>query len=136
MKPLTKSSAIKANMPIYGLSILLFSVTLLGYGCKSKLPVEKEEYYGYGKLSVYCEKKCHVKYGEPGKMNEYDVEADTAAYYFRYQSKYNIDIDITPSDETQKLELWVRSREDKSIFHNSVNAQPVNVSWNTKILVP
>ncbi|RVU02456.1 hypothetical protein EOD41_00515 [Mucilaginibacter limnophilus] len=119
------------------LPALLFLTIIFVGGCKkTKLPVEKEEsYYGYGKLTVECEKKCHVSFGVPGKMNEYDVESNKAIYFFRYQTKYNIDIYVTPLDAKQTMEINVFSREEKQIFNNSVR-RDVNDTWYSKILVP
>lgn len=116
---------------------VLFASIILATGCKkTKLPVEEEEeYYGYGKLTVECENKCHVSFGTPGKMNEYDVESNKAIYYFRYQTKYNIDIYVTPVDVKQTMEINVFSREEKQIFNNSTR-RDVDDTWYSKILVP
>lgn len=118
------------------LTILAIAPVLMA-GCKKQTVVEDNpaSYYGYGKLTVECEHKCHVSFGTPGKMNEYDVEATKSVYYFRYQSKYDLDINITPIDTTQKMTLNVFSREEKQIFNNTVT-KGVNDTWNSLILVP
>jgi hypothetical protein len=117
---------------------LLFSAIILlsESGCKkvtSAAPTE--DYYGYGKLIVECESKCHISFGVPDKMNVYDIEASAATYSFRYQTKYDLDITITPTDKDQKVTMSVYSREEKQIFRNSA-VRKVNEPWVSKILVP
>ncbi|NCD67960.1 hypothetical protein [Mucilaginibacter agri] len=119
------------------LAILAIAPVLMA-GCKKTQATSEEDpasYYGYGKLTVDCESKCHVSFGTPGKMNEFDVQATKATYYFRYQTKYDIDINITPLDVTQTMTLNVFSREEKQIFNNTVRKN-VGEVWNSTILVP
>ncbi|RZK13261.1 MAG: hypothetical protein EOO43_18195, partial [Flavobacterium sp.] len=115
--------------------LIAISSILFASGCKKgKLPPvedKEEDYYGYGKLTVECQKKCHVEFGEPGKMNIYDVESNKAVYFFRYQTKYNIDIYVTPIDGEQTMELNVFSREEKQIFNSSVKRN-ANETWYSK----
>jgi hypothetical protein len=120
------------------LCLILLSFALLSsVGCKkiSNSTQEPGSYYGYGKLVVNCAGKCNVSFGEIGKMNVYTVEATTATYSFRYQTKYQLGISITPVDKDQNITMDVYSREEKQIFHNTVN-QKVNVAWESQILVP
>lgn len=126
-------NSFKRAIPVIALAL---TFSLLS-GCrKDKSSVDDNpSYYGYGKLTVDCEKKCHVSYGVAGKMNDYDVESGRAVYFFRYQTKYNIDINITPTDAEQTMGLNVYSREEKQIFSNTVRRK-VNETWNSKILVP
>ena len=95
----------------------------------------KGSYYGYGKLVVTCGGECNVSFGEVGKMNVYTISSTTATYSFRYQTKYQLGISITPTDKDQSIKMDVYSREEKQIFHNTVN-QKVNVPWQSQILVP
>jgi hypothetical protein len=114
---------------------VFMAITLfIAPGCR-KLDKNDESYYGYGKLTVQCESKCHISFGTPDKMNVYDVDSNTGIYYFRYQTKYNMDIFITPTDRDQNIIMNVYSREQKQIFHNAANRK-VNVVWESKILVP
>jgi hypothetical protein len=117
--------------------LLLYTVILLsGLGCKKNNSVaDQSSYYGYGKLVVTCGGKCHVLFGVPDKMNAYDIDSTTATYSFRYQTKYDLDITITPTDKDQSISMAVYSREEKQIFHNTVN-QKVGVPWHSTILVP
>jgi hypothetical protein len=115
--------------------ILLIPVLFfLNLGCK-KLPPDEGSYYGYGKLAVSCGGVCNVSFGTVGKMNNYTVSSTTAVYTFRYQTKYQLEITITPADKDQSLKMEVYSREEIQIFHNTVN-QKVNVPWVSEILVP
>jgi hypothetical protein len=68
-------------------------------------------------------------------MNVYDIEANTATYSFRYQTKYNLDITITPTDKDQTVTMAVYSREEKQIFRNSA-VRKLNEPWVSHILVP
>lgn len=111
---------------------LICLIVLAGAGCKK---VNEDRDYGYAKIVVKCEKKCDVLYGSAEKMNKFDVDANTATYYQRYQRNYNLDISITPVDADQSIDLSVYSREEKQIFHNAV-VRKSNVLWNSKIVVP
>ncbi|GGH18096.1 hypothetical protein GCM10007352_28600 [Mucilaginibacter phyllosphaerae] len=113
--------------------MLVCIIILTAVGCKKA--DNEDRNYGYAKIIVKCEKKCNVLYGTPEKMNAFDVEASTATYYQRYQRNYNLDINITPVDADQSIDLSVYSREEKQIFHNSV-VRKSNVLWNSKILIP
>jgi hypothetical protein len=118
--------------------LILSAIILLSEsGCKKTVnsvePVEST--YGYGKLVVTCESKCHISFGVPDKMNVFDIDANTAIYYFRYQTKYNLDIFITPTDKDQTINMDVYSREEKQIFHNAA-IKKLNEVWESKILVP
>lgn len=112
---------------IIGLSIFLSA------GCK-KGKVDDVSYYGYGKLTVDCEKKCHVTFGSGDKLTDFDVDATIATYTFRYQSKYQLDIKITPLEQ-QNITLNVYSREQRQIFHNTAKRPGAEV-WQSLILVP
>ena len=112
------------------ISVLFFS----NLGCK-KLPADEGSYYGYGKLAVTCGGECNVSFGTADKMNNYTVSSTTAVYTFRYQTKYQLGITITPTDKDQSLKMEVYSREEIQIFHNTVN-QKVNDPWVSQILVP
>ena len=117
--------------------LLVCTIILLsGLGCKkNNSEADKNTYYGYGKLVITCDGKCHIVFGTPDKLNAYDVDSNTATYTFRYQTKYNLDITITPVDKDQNISMSVYSREEKQIFHNTVN-QKVAVPWHSTILVP
>lgn len=119
------------------IGLILSAIILLsGTGCKKVQEVTPtESYYGYGKIIVTCESKCHVTFGTGDKLNDYDIDASTATYTFRYQTKYSLDITITPTDKDQRVEMSVYSREEKQIFRNSA-VRKVNVPWNSIILVP
>lgn len=110
----------------------------LNSGCKKVSADDSQDkgsYYGYGKLVVACGGECNVSFGEVGKMNVYTISSTTATYSFRYQTKYQLGISITPTDKDQSIKMDVYSREEKQIFHNTVN-QKVNVPWESQILVP
>ncbi|WPU92437.1 hypothetical protein SNE25_24220 [Mucilaginibacter sabulilitoris] len=116
--------------------ILSAILIMVGTSCKKVQEVTPtESYYGYGKIIVTCESKCHVTFGTGEKLNDYDIDASTATYTFRYQTKYSLDITITPTDKDQRVEMSVYSREEKQIFRNSA-VRKVNVPWNSVILVP
>ena len=116
--------------------ILSMLILVFASGCKKmKDEAPTESYYGYGKLIVDCESKCHISFGTADKMNVYDIDSNKATYYFRYQTKYNLDITITPTDKDQRVGMSVYSREEKQIFENSA-LRKVNVAWESKILVP
>src|SRR4051812_40611662 len=82
--------------------ILICLVVLAGVSCKK---VNEDRDYGYAKIIVKCEKKCDVLYGSADKMNKFDVDANTATYYQRYQRNYSLDISITPVDADQNIDL-------------------------------
>ncbi|MEN0055486.1 MAG: hypothetical protein AAGC65_17550 [Mucilaginibacter sp.] len=106
-------------------------------GCKKNKAaseVDDVSFYGYGKLTVDCEKKCHVTFGDIDKVNDFDVDGTMATYVFRYQSKYNLDIKITPETD-QNITMNVYSREQYQIFHNTAKRTAGQV-WESKILVP
>lgn len=115
--------------------IVLIAVFMFSSCKKDASSTNGDRDYGYAKIVIKCEKKCHVSYGTPDKMNEYDVEASTATYYQRYQRNYDLDINITPVDADQNIDLGVYSREEKQIFHNSI-LREANVTWNTKVVIP
>ena len=122
------------KMSIQPKNILIMMIVLLAAaGCKKADTGDRD--YGYAKIVVKCEKKCDVSFGTPDKMNSYTVEASTGTYYQRYQRNYNVDINITPIDANQKLDLSVYSREEKQIFSNSV-LRASNDTWISKILIP
>jgi hypothetical protein len=130
-------SCLKLNCGTKWVCSLLVAITLLcGMACK-KVVMEPNtgSYYGYGKLVVTCGGKCHIVFGVPDKMNVYDIDSSTATYSFRYQTKYDLNISITPTDTDQNISMAVYSREEKQIFHNTVH-QAVNVAWESTILVP
>jgi hypothetical protein len=138
MEKLNYKNVVGANKNLLKLStmkkmLLLCVVVLAGTGCK-KLANEDRD-YGYAKIIVKCEKKCNVMYGMPDKVNSFEVEASTATYYQRYQRNYSLEINITPVDADQNIDLSVYSREEKQIFHNSV-VRLANVLWNSKIVIP
>lgn len=114
-------------------AIFLSSSIFLFTGCK-KSSVDDVSYYGYGKLTVDCEKKCHVTFGADDKLNDFDVEGTMATYVFRYQSKYDLDIKVTPVED-QNITLNVYSREQRQIFHNTAKRTGAEV-WRSIILVP
>lgn len=114
-------------------AILLGATLLSAAGCK-KSKIDDPSYYGYGKLTVDCEKKCHVTFGEGDKLNDFDVDGTMATYVFRYQSKYDIDIKVTPVEE-QNITLNVYSREERQIYHNTA-LRPAGTAWRSVILVP
>lgn len=115
--------------------LMLSAIILLcGAGCK-KVNSTPDNYYGYGKLVISCGGKCHIEFGAASKMNVFDIDTSTATYSFRYQTKYDLNISITPTDKDQTVSLAVYSREEKQIFHNTVT-QKVNVAWESTILVP
>jgi hypothetical protein len=122
----------KIRKQYFLIAISIFALSSLS-SCR-KNSVSAESYYGYGKLTVACEKKCHVTFGVPDKMNDFDVDSTMAIYYFRYQSKYDLDIKITPAVD-QNITLNVYSREEKQIFRNTVKGK-ANVVWESLILVP
>jgi hypothetical protein len=116
-------------------SLLLISVLFLSsLGCK-KLAGDEGSYYGYGKLAVTCTGNCNVTFGTGDKMSNYTVSATKAVYTFRYQTKYQLGITITPTDKDQSLKMEVYSREEIQIFHNTVDKK-VNDPWVAQILVP
>src|SRR4051812_37722848 len=77
LAPTVVKKSYKTFRGIAFLTVLCF----LGLGCKKDPPntdTNKDREYGYAKVVVDCAKKCHVSFGEPGKLNEFDVQADTA----------------------------------------------------------
>ncbi|MXV51298.1 hypothetical protein GS399_09990 [Pedobacter sp. HMF7647] len=128
-----KSTSKKAFIKVSSVILLISMIATLG--CKKGKKEDEDIYYGYGKLTVECEKKCHVEYGEGDKTNNYDVEATKATYYFRYHLNYNLNISITPSDTTQTMTLNVFNRETKQIFNNTTRKKK-DETWNSTILVP
>src|SRR5882757_4282572 len=92
--------------------MVMLTIMIAATGCAKKNQNQDRD-YGYGKLTVECEKKCNVSFGTPEKMNVYDVEASMAIYYIRYQTNYNLDINVTPTNEDQNITLNVYSREEK-----------------------
>jgi hypothetical protein len=113
--------------------IIILTMLIAAVGCKKN--VTQDRNYGYAKLTVECEKKCNVSFGTPDKMNAYEVEASMAVYYIRYQTQYNLDLNVTPVDVDQKIALNVYSREEKQIFHNE-SVRTANELWYSKILIP
>ncbi|MEO3407296.1 hypothetical protein AAFN85_25485 [Mucilaginibacter sp. CAU 1740] len=117
-----------------GCLILISVLFLSSLGCK-KPAADEGSYYGYGRLAVTCAGECNVSFGSVGKMNNYTVTSTTAVYTFRYQTKYELGITITPVDKDQSLRMEVYSREEMQIFKNSVDRK-VNEPWVAQILVP
>jgi hypothetical protein len=117
------------------LAVAILTLSSLS-GCKKNSPAQVDDvsFYGYGKLTVDCEKKCHVTFGDIDKINDFDVDGTMATYVFRYQSKYNLDIKITPEVD-QNVTLNVYSREQYQIFHNTAKRTAGEI-WESKILVP
>lgn len=112
----------------------MLTIMIATTGCVKK-DLSQDRDYGYGKLTVECEKKCSVSFGTPDKMNIYDIDGSMAIYYIRYQAKYNLDINVTPIDEDQRVILNVYSREEKQIFHNEA-IREANELWYSKIIIP
>lgn len=126
------------STPIRIAAVMLTLFTLItASGCRKLQSVEtdSESNYGYGKLTVQCESKCHISFGTPDKMNIYDVDSNTGVYYIRYQTKYQLDISITPTDVDQNIIMNIYSREEKQIFHNAAKRK-LNDVWESKILIP
>ncbi|MBL4678624.1 MAG: hypothetical protein JKY70_20875 [Mucilaginibacter sp.] len=117
-----------------GLALLLLSTIITG--CKKdSTPANGDRDYGYAKIVVKCEKKCNVSYVNPDNKNAtFEVTANTAVYYPRYQRNYNLKITITPT-ERQNVELGVYSREEKQIFFNP-SIREANVDWVTEVTIP
>ncbi|AYL95247.1 hypothetical protein [Mucilaginibacter celer] len=118
-------------------AVLMLFTLITASGCRKLQTVQKdsESNYGYGKLTVQCESKCHISFGTADRMNVYDVDANTGVYYIRYQTKYQLDISITPTDVDQNIIMNVYSREEKQIFHNAAKRK-LNDVWESKILIP
>jgi hypothetical protein len=113
---------------------LFIVVTLIvTSGCRKVK--DEESYYGYGKLTVECEGKCHISFGTADRMNIYDVDSNTGIYFIRYQTKYNLAISITPTDRDQNITMNVYSREQKQIFHNAAKRK-LNEVWESQIVIP
>jgi hypothetical protein len=117
----------------FGKGIVMLTIMITAAGCKKD--VTQDRNYGYAKLTVQCEKTCNVSFGTADTMTSYTVDASMAVYYIRYQSQYNLDLNVTPVDVDQKIALNVYSREEKQIFHNE-SVRTANVLWNSKILIP
>ena len=117
----------------WGYIVLISVVLLSATGCKKK-PLNEDKEYGEGRLTVECEKKCHVSYGTADKLTEADLEATTGSYTFQYKRDYSLIIKVTPLVE-QQINLNVYSRESKQIFHNTATKQ-ANQLWASTILVP
>jgi hypothetical protein len=113
--------------------IIILTILIAAVGCKKD--VTQDRNYGYAKLTVECEKKCNVSFGTVDNMTAYDVDASMAVYYIRYQTQYNLDLNVTPVDVDQKITLNVYSREEKQIFHNE-SVRTANELWYSKILIP
>jgi len=118
----------------WGYIVLISVVLLSATGCKKK-PLNEDKEYGEGRLTVECEKKCHVSYGTADKLTETDLEATTGSYTFQYKRDYSLIIKVTPLVEPQQINLNVYSRESKQIFHNTATKQ-ANQLWASTILVP
>jgi hypothetical protein len=117
-----------------GKGIAMLTIMIAATGCVKK-SLNQDRDYGYAKLTVECEKKCNVSFGTADKMTAYDVDASMAVYYIRYKSQYNLDLNVTPIDVDQKINLNVYSREEKQIFHNE-SVRTANEVWYSKILIP
>lgn len=119
---------------LFGNIVLIIIVLLSVSGCK-KQTVSTDKLYGDGKLSVQCEKKCHVSYGTADKLTETDIDSAIGTYDFQYQRNYNLVIKVMPLNEDQKISLNVFSRENKQIFSNSATRK-VNELWTSTVVVP
>ncbi|MFA6085694.1 hypothetical protein [Mucilaginibacter sp.] len=119
---------------LFGNIVLIIIVLLSATGCK-KNAVNPDKEFGEGRLTVECEKKCHISYGTAGNLTEVDIEATTGTYNFKYQRDYNLNLKVTPLVEPQKITINVYSRESKQIYHNSATKQ-ANQIWVSTILVP
>jgi hypothetical protein len=125
----------KAVKKFLFVNIVLIAIVLLSVtGCK-KSPVNTDKQFGEGKLSVECEKKCHVSYGTADKLTEADIEASVGTYYFTYERNYNLVIKVMPVNEDQRINLNVFSRENKQIFGNEASRK-ANELWTSTVIVP
>jgi hypothetical protein len=119
---------------LFGNIVLIIIVLLSVTGCK-KQAVNTDPGYGEGKVSILCEKQCHVSYGTADKLTEVDVDSTKSSYYFKYARNYNLVIKITPLNVDQTVNLNVFSRENKQIFGNTASRK-ANEVWTSTILVP
>jgi hypothetical protein len=119
---------------LFGNIVLIIIVLLSVTGCK-KQSVSSDTEFGEGKVSVECEKQCHVSYGTADKLTEVDIDSTKATYSFQYVRSYSLVVKITPLSVDQKVNLNVFSRENKQIFGN-IATRKANELWTSTILVP
>ena len=119
---------------LFGNIVLIIIALLSVSGCK-KETVSTDKEFGDGRVSVECEKKCHVSYGTADKLTEADIDSAIGTYSFRYQRNYNLVIKVMPLNEDQKVSLNVFSRENKQIFTNSATRK-ANELWTSTVVVP
>ena len=131
LNPLLKK---KYRLLPFGKGVVMLTIIMAATGCVKK-DLGQERDYGYSKVMVECEKKCSVSFGTPDKMNSYDIDSNTSVYYIRYQSRYHLDINITPIDEDQKVMLSVYSRQEKQVFHDEA-VRKANELWYSSIIIP
>jgi hypothetical protein len=114
----------------------LVLIALMFVGCKKdKSEDSRDTDYGYAKLTVTVEKKAHIAYGGGDKYAEFDVNQGTATYYIRYKRNYPLDLQVTPLESAQRINVNVYSREEKQIF-NLNEIKQADVVWTAKVTIP
>ncbi|MBE9585864.1 hypothetical protein IM792_15515 [Mucilaginibacter sp. JRF] len=115
----------------------LVLIALMFVGCKKDKSDEdsRDTDYGYAKLTVTVEKKAHVAYGGGDKYAEFDINQGTATYYIRYKRNYPLDLQVTPLESDQRVNINVYSREEKQIF-NLNEIKQAGVLWTAKVTIP